>query len=147
MVIMRNLINNLMEDAILFGINNGTCDRARVGAVIFNKYDFEKIAAGANKGTGTEQCDSVGHLMVNKHCVRTVHAEQVALAELLKKDRKIDFDNLAIVISHRPCIHCFKMLYTLGIKSVYYNIEYGSEEDKVVLYKLANENNVILTRV
>lgn len=57
-----------------------TCDRAQVGAVIVK--DRRILTTGYNGApAGLPHCDDIGHLMVDGHCVRTLHAEQNAILQ------------------------------------------------------------------
>ena len=57
-----------------------TCDRAHVGAVLVR--DRRMLTTGYNGApAGLPHCDDVGHLMVDGHCVRTLHAEQNAIIQ------------------------------------------------------------------
>lgn len=60
-----------------------TCDRALVGSVLVK--DDRMIATGYNGSvSGQPHCDDVGHLMVDGHCVRTIHSEMNALIQCAK---------------------------------------------------------------
>ena len=55
-----------------------TCDRKHVGAVIVKGRRI--LATGYNGSvSGGDHCTEVGHLMVDGHCLRTVHAEVNAI--------------------------------------------------------------------
>ena len=57
-----------------------TCDRAQVGAIIVK--DRRILTTGYNGSpAGLPHCDEIGHLMVDGHCVRTLHAEQNAIIQ------------------------------------------------------------------
>lgn len=103
-----------------------TCDRKHVGAVIVR--DREILATGYNGSIGgTPHCDDVGHLMVEGHCVRTVHAEINAIAQAAKHGHHID--GAAIYITARPCWNCFKVLANSGIKNIYYHESYRDDKN------------------
>ena len=98
-----------------------TCDRAFVGAVLVREKHI--ISTGYNGSpAGLEHCDDVGHLMVEGHCVRTVHAEvnaiiQAAVFGLATKDA-------VCYVTHFPCLNCTKMLINAKISKLYYKNAY-----------------------
>ena len=60
--------------------NRATCNRAKVGAVLVK--DNKVIATGYNGSvSGTDHCLEDGCLMVEGHCVRTIHAEVNAILQ------------------------------------------------------------------
>lgn len=57
-----------------------TCDRAHVGAVLVREKRI--LTTGFNGSpAGLEHCDQIGHLLVEGHCVRTIHAETNAIIQ------------------------------------------------------------------
>lgn len=126
-------INNEDDYMMALARANGgrfsTCNRARVGAVISDAKG-EAIAHGWNaspKGTGT--CDSDGHIMVDNHCIRTIHAETMALSKLLIKGKSTK--GCTVYITHQPCITCLKLLAISNIKRIVFENEYKNiESDK-----------------
>ncbi|MDO9087077.1 MAG: cytidine/deoxycytidylate deaminase family protein [Anaerolineaceae bacterium] len=94
-----------------------TCDRAQVGAVLVK--DKHIISTGYNGSpAGLEHCDDVGHLMIDGHCVRTVHAEvnaiiQAAVFGLTTKEA-------VCYVTHFPCLNCTKMLINARISKLVY---------------------------
>jgi dCMP deaminase len=67
---------------------------------------------------GAPHCDKIGHDMENEHCVRTVHAEANAVAQAAKNGVRIDESEIYVTAS--PCLNCFKLVASCGIKTVYY---------------------------
>ena len=60
-----------------------TCPRKFVGAVIVR--DRTILSTGYNGSIrGMPHCDEVGHMMVDGHCVRTIHAEDNAIIQAAK---------------------------------------------------------------
>lgn len=103
----------------------GTCDRARVGCVIVK--DNLIISEGYNGSiSGKLHCDQIGHLMVNGHCVRTVHAEMNALLNAMKKG--VSVQGATAYVTHRPCFECTKHLNQAGIKEVVFLKDYRKSE-------------------
>jgi dCMP deaminase len=111
-----------------------TCDRALVGAVLVKEKHI--IATGYNGSPkGLEHCDDVGHLIVEGHCVRTVHAEanaiiQAAVYGLATKDA-------LCYVTHFPCLICTKMLINAGVKCIVYKNDYRVDEIAVQMLKEA----------
>lgn len=94
-----------------------TCDRAHVGAVLVR--DRRILATGYNGSpAGLPHCDEVGHLMVDGHCVRTLHAEQNAIIQCALHG--VSSEGATAYVTHQPCLTCAKMLINAGIKHVVY---------------------------
>lgn len=105
---------------------DGTCDRAYVGAVIVRETHI--IGTGFNTAaTGLETCAQVGHLMIENHCCRTIHAEVNAILDALHSGH--DVRGATMYVTHEPCVHCRKMIIQAGIKCVLYKNRYRSNEE------------------
>ena len=62
-----------------------------------------------------------------------IHAEANAIAKLAKSSESgID---AVMFCTHAPCIHCAKMIYTSGIKKVYYKQKYRTDDGLEFLQK------------
>ena len=89
-----------------------TCDRKHVGAVIVR--DRVILTTGYNGSiAGAPHCDDVGHLMIDGHCTRTVHAEMNAIAQAAKNG--ITIDGADLYVTARPCWNCFRVIANAGI--------------------------------
>jgi dCMP deaminase len=112
-----------------------TCDRAFVGAVFVR--DKRILTTGFNGSpSGQEHCDEAGHLMVDGHCVRTIHAEanaiiQAALHGVSSKDA-------TCYVTHFPCLSCTKMLINSGIVRIVYDVQYRVDENSLAFLRMAN---------
>ncbi len=103
-----------------------TCDRKWVGAVIVR--DRGILTTGYNGSmVGAPHCDDVGHLMIDGHCTRTVHAEMNAIAQAAKNGIMIDGADL--YVTARPCWNCFRVIANSGIEKVYYSEEYRPDDN------------------
>ncbi len=101
-----------------------TCDRGRNSAIIVKNKRI--IATGyVGAPVGLNHCDEVGHLIkevydedgnVKKHCVRTTHAEQNAIAQAARFG--VSIDRGTIYTKMEPCLDCTKLLINAGIKRV-----------------------------
>jgi dCMP deaminase len=101
-----------------------TCPRAAVGAVIVR--DKRILTTGYNGAPrGLPHCTEVGCLMVNDHCVRTLHAEQNAVIQGALHG--VDVSASTIYVTHQPCLVCAKMIINAGIERVVYAGEYPDE--------------------
>lgn len=106
----------------LFYSTRGTCDRLKTGCVIVDEHN-RLISAGYNGSLpGADHCDEAGHLMIDGHCMRTLHAEENALLRA-PTDSLLGATSYAL---YSPCIHCAKKLLSLGIKRIIYAKEFGN---------------------
>ena len=102
----------------------GTCDRGKTGCVIVK--DNRILTTGyVGSAIGMPHCDEVGHLMhqvtnedgtISQHCIRTVHAEQNAIAQAARNGIKIE--GATIYCYMEPCFTCAKIIINAGIKRV-----------------------------
>ena len=112
-----------------------TCDRKWVGAVIVK--DRGILTTGYNGSmVGAPHCDDVGHLMIDGHCTRTVHAEMNAIAQAAKNG--ITIDGADLYVTARPCWNCFRVIANAGIENVYYEEEYRPDENITENLKYTN---------
>ncbi len=101
-----------------------TCPRAAVGAVIVR--DKRILTTGYNGSPrGLAHCTDVGCLMVNDHCVRTLHAEQNAIIQGALHG--VDVSGSTLYVTHQPCLVCAKMIINAGIERVVYGGDYPDD--------------------
>lgn len=98
-----------------------TCDRAQVGCVLV--IEKRILTTGFNGSpTGQPHCDEVGHLMVEGHCVRTIHAETNAIIQAALHG--VSTKGATCYVTHFPCMNCAKVLVNAGITRLVYNVSY-----------------------
>lgn len=94
-----------------------TCDRAHVGCVLVR--DRRILTTGYNGApAGLPHCDEVGHLLIDGHCVRTLHAEQNAIIQGALHG--VSIVGATAYVTHQPCLTCAKMLINAGVRRVVY---------------------------
>jgi dCMP deaminase len=99
-----------------------TCDRKHVGAVLVR--DRQILSTGYNGSVrGLPHCDDAGHLMIDGHCQRTVHAESNAVAQAAREGVRIRGATAYVTIN--PCWTCLRLLANAGIELVIFGEVYG----------------------
>ena len=83
---------------------------------------------------GLEHCETVGCLMMEGHCTRTIHAEANAIIQAAKHGLMID--RAEIYISASPCFSCFKLIANSGITKIYFMEFYRDERIIEIAKKL-----------
>lgn len=107
-----------------------TCPRRRVGAVLVR--DNRLIATGYNGAVrGAPHCDDVGCLLVDGHCVRTVHAELNALLQCALNG--VSSADSTMYCTDFPCVNCAKSMVQAGVKRVIYLSDYPDSNSAAVL--------------
>ena len=92
-----------------------TCPRMHCGCVLVKNKNV--ITTGYNGSIpGDDHCDEAGCLIVENHCVRTVHAEMNALIQAARRGHAVD--GASAYVTNMPCTTCSKALITAGIKRV-----------------------------
>ncbi len=125
---------------IAFAVSErSTCERAAVGCVLVR--DKRILTTGFNGSpSGQPHCDEVGHLMVDGHCVRTIHAEtnaiiQAALHGVSTKDS-------TCYVTHFPCINCSKALVNAGVTRLVYSVNYRLDPIALDFFLMAGVETV-----
>ncbi len=92
-----------------------TCPRMHCGCVLVK--DKNVIATGYNGSIpGDEHCDEAGCIIIDNHCVRTVHAEMNALIQAARRGHPVD--GATAYITNMSCTTCAKALISAGVKRV-----------------------------
>jgi len=99
----------------------GTCDRGRSGCVIVR--DKRILTTGyVGSPPGMSHCDEVGHQMAefldeggnrSQHCIRTIHAEQNAIAQASRFG--ISLAGSTLYCKMEPCYVCARLIISAGI--------------------------------
>lgn len=109
-----------------------TCDRAHVGAVIVRERRI--LTTGYNGApAGLPHCDDAGHLMIDGHCVRTLHAEQNAIIQGALHG--VGIGESTLYVTHQPCLNCAKMIINAGVERVVYAGNYPDKNSQAFLHE------------
>ena len=81
-----------------------------------NECEYEEEVLHFGKGTWVEK---TGQLKTKDE---VIHAEANAIAKLAKGTES--GDGSTMFLTHAPCIHCAKQIYTAGVKKLYYRNTY-----------------------
>jgi len=129
-----------------------TCDRGRNACVIVkDKHILSTGYVGAPPGM--PHCDEAGHLLRYaldaqgrrvKHCIRTVHAEQNAIAQAARYGIALEDATLYTLMT--PCLDCAKLLLSVGIKRVVSERRYHADEEALEILKKAGVEIVVLKK-
>lgn len=112
-----------------------TCDRAMVGCVLV--LEKRILTTGFNGSpTGQPHCDEEGHLMIDGHCVRTIHAETNAIIQAALHG--VSTRGCTCYVTHFPCINCSKQLINAGITRLVYGEDYRMDPNALEFLKMAN---------
>jgi dCMP deaminase len=119
-----------------------TCDRAMIGCVLV--LEKRILTTGFNGSpSGQAHCDEVGHLMVDGHCVRTIHAETNAIIQAALHG--VSTKGCTCYVTHFPCINCAKVLVNAGIVRLVYAVDY--RKDPIAVQFLHDANIDIVQKV
>lgn len=101
-----------------------TCDRKHVGCVLVR--DKAILATGFNGSIrGRPHCTEVGHMMIEGHCERTIHAETNAVAQAARNGSRLEGATAYVTAS--PCWKCFQLLCNTGIVRIVFAEFYRDE--------------------
>jgi len=98
-----------------------TCPRMHCGCVLVK--DKQILSTGYNGSiSGDEHCDEAGCLVVENHCVRTIHAEMNAILQC--SSHGVNTKGSTAYVTNMPCTNCAKALIAAGIKEVFIFSDY-----------------------
>lgn len=130
--------------------SRATCDRGRTGAVLVK--DKHIISTGyVGAPAGCKSCDDIGHEMhtvihedktQSRHCIRTSHNEENAIAQAAKMG--ISTDGATLYCMMTPCYTCAKLIINAGIKRVVAEKDYHAGARSKEIFKEAKVKYEIL---
>jgi len=92
-----------------------TCPRMHVGCVLVK--DKRILSTGYNGSIpGDGHCEDDGCMIVDNHCVRTIHAEMNAIIQC--SINGVNAQGATAYVTNMPCTNCAKALIAAGIKEV-----------------------------
>lgn len=92
-----------------------TCPRMHCGCVLVKEKQI--LSTGYNGSIpGDGHCEDEGCMIVDDHCVRTIHAEMNAILQC--SSHGISTKDSTAYITNMPCTNCSKALITAGIKEI-----------------------------
>lgn len=107
----------------LFYSTRGTCDRLKAACLLVDKNN-RLVGSGYNGSLpGHPHCDEAGHLMVDGHCLRTLHAEVNAIMHSIVGD----LDGATAYVLGTPCVDCVKKLFAKKIKRIIFTRDYDNK--------------------
>ncbi len=134
--------------------SRATCDRGRSGCVITK--DKRIVSTGyVGSPLGLPHCDDVGHEMhtvthadnkQTRHCIRTTHAEQNAIAQAARAGVSLEGGTLYCKMT--PCYVCAKMIINTGIKRVVCLKDYhAGDRSKEIFAEAGIQYNCLIKEV
>ncbi len=107
------------------------CLKKKVGCLIV--ADGEIVGTGYNCIPG-RNCDCAKRECYQRskdQCLMVIHAEHNAIIDAVKKN--VDFSRASLYVNLSPCIACARLLYSVGIRKVFFAEKYsdykGLDED------------------
>ncbi|PID63196.1 MAG: dCMP deaminase [Ignavibacteriae bacterium] len=124
-----------------------TCPRMHCGCVLVR--DKRILSTGYNGSIpGGGHCEDIGCMIVDNHCVRTIHAEMNAILQC--SIHGVSTQGASAYITNMPCTNCAKALIGAGIKEIVIFSDYHDtkaeeffENARVTLRRIKQPNHQI----
>ncbi|MBI1932741.1 MAG: dCMP deaminase [Ignavibacteriales bacterium] len=111
-----------------------TCPRMHCGCVLVRNKRI--LATGYNGSIpGDAHCEDDGCMIVDNHCVRTIHAEMNAIIQC--SIHGVSTQGATAYITNMPCTNCSKALIAAGIKEIVIFSDYHDTKAEE-FFKIAN---------
>jgi dCMP deaminase len=92
-----------------------TCPRMHCGCVLVRNKRI--LSTGYNGSIpGDAHCEDDGCMIIDNHCVRTIHAEMNAILQC--SIHGVSTQGASAYITNMPCTNCAKSLIAAGIKEI-----------------------------
>lgn len=105
-----------------------TCPRMQAGCVAVDE-GWHVLASGYNGApSGMPHCVDVGCIMVEGHCLRSVHSEINMICHAARLG--VSLVGAKIFITNRPCLRCTMAMIQCGVSAIYYAKPYTSEDSE-----------------
>lgn len=133
-------VNKQFFELVNIVSERATCDRGRSGCIIVTSGGSILSIGWVDAPKGETTCDSVGHLFdeSGQHCIRTIHAEQNAIASAARKGTSLEGSILYCTMT--PCPVCSRMIIESGISEVNCAFKYKKSEYSEKLFRQAGIN-------
>ncbi len=132
----QKFINAHMKAAEVYA-ELSSAKRLRVGAIIVKNDRIISIGYNGMPAGWDNNCEDIKVNNDGQYELRTkpevLHAETNAIAKLAKSGES--GEDATMFITHAPCLECAKLVYQLGINSVYYRDTYKNEDGLKFLEK------------
>lgn len=113
-----------------------TCPRMHCGCVLVK--DKRILSTGYNGSIpGDVHCETDGCMIVDNHCVRTIHAEMNAILQC--SIHGVSTHGATAYITNMPCTNCSKSLIAAGIKEIVIFSDYHDTKAEE-FFKIAGVN-------
>jgi dCMP deaminase len=116
--------------------------RLQVGAIVVKDNRVISIGYNGTPSGWENNCEEVITVYENgkqetKTKSEVIHAEANAIAKLARSQES--GEDATMFITHAPCIECSKIIYSSGIKTIYYKHEYRDTSGVEFLLKCGLE--------
>jgi dCMP deaminase len=126
--VKQKFIDAYMDVAQRFA-NLSTAKKLQVGAIIVKDDRIISIGYNGMPPGWSNECETVTTnsydypgLTIMETKPEVIHAEANAIAKLARSPES--GDGSTMFVTHAPCIHCAKQIFTAGVKVVYYHNTY-----------------------
>ena len=129
--------NEYFKELAILVSKRSPCERLHVGCVLVKENRI--ISTGYNGFLPGAEHKSI---VVDNHEQATVHSEQNCISDCAK--RGVNTTDSIAYITHYPCINCFKILVSAGVKEIYYINDY---KNSPIVEEINKSVNVILQKI
>jgi dCMP deaminase len=126
--VKEKFVKAYMEVAEVFA-NLSHAKRLKVGAIVVKGDRIISIGYNGTPAGWDNVCEDENYRTIPE----VVHAEANAIAKLAKSQES--GEEAIMFITHTPCVECSKLIYTSGIKKVYFKNYYRDQSGLEFLKK------------